>query len=53
MKKEIITKEKYAKRLQQIKFLAEHFDEIPQECQTDIAARADTIVDIFIRKKVG
>lgn len=53
MKKELVTDEKYKKRLQQIKFVAEHFEEIPEECQIDMAARADTIADIFVRRKVG
>lgn len=53
MKKELTADEKFKKRLEQVKFIAEHFDEMPYEFQIDYSARADLAADLFVRKKVG
>lgn len=53
MRKVLSKDEKYQRRLKELEFMVEHFDEIPHDCQIDIAARAETIMDIFVRKKVG
>lgn len=53
MKTKTISDEKYKKRLEQIEFMAEHFDELPKEVQIEFSARADTVMDLFVRKKVS
>lgn len=53
MKTKTIADEKYKKRLEQIEFMAEHFDELPKEVQIEFSAKADMAVDIFVRKKVS
>lgn len=48
-----ISDEKYKKRLKQLEFIAEHFDELPQELQIEFSAKADMAADIFVRKQVS